>query len=458
MQLPIEYMVKTSVCLTVSYIFYYALLKHITHYTWNRWFLLLSVIGSFIIPAININLFVTPERLNNIYIVGKLPVVYAASHTGQPVAGAVASPVFTLQNIALVIFITGILLLAAKMVIQYLSLRRIQSKARLVSNGDGDIRLYHLDESIAPFSFNNNIYCNSNMYSQQELEEVIRHEMVHVQQKHTVDVLLAETLCILNWYNPFAWMIKYAIKENLEFIADDNVLQHGINRQQYQYLLLKVTGNIPQVSFTNNLNFSSLKKRIAMMNRSKTSKLHLFKFMFIVPLAGLLLVSFRQGAQAKNIEQPLQKEVTSDETFMLGTLTYSITNPVVETIVKGNQGNSFLQPGKTLRLSAIQNEKYRLANLLSKNGYDTSGEHAIYFMVDTFSTNKSFSIQININVTPKKAVSKTAIQLPYKTAILQPGEDIQQLNGTVIKPGVGKVVNLLSNAIPITANTNSQHI
>lgn len=389
---------------------------------------MLCTICSFVIPAININAFVAPEQLNNIYFVGKLPVVYASSPAGVCPPTAVPS-MFNLQNIAAAVFIAGILVLAARMAIQYLSLKRIQSKAKLVSNGDGDIRLYHLDESIAPFSFNNNIYCNSNMYSQQELEEVIRHELVHVQQKHTIDVLLAEALCILNWYNPFAWMIKHAMKENLEFIADDNVLQHGINRQQYQYLLLKVTGNIPQVSFANNLNFSSLKKRIAMMNSSKTSNLHLFKFMFILPLACVLLVSFRQGTQANNIEAAIQKESVNDETFMLGTLTYSIANPTVATIVKGDQGNSFLQPGKTLRLSAIQNEKYRLANLLTKNGYDTSGEHAIYFMVDTFSTSKSFSIQININVAPKKAVGKAVTQLPAKTAIQQPVEHFQQSSG-----------------------------
>jgi len=457
MQLPIEYMVKTSVCLTVGYIFYYLLLRRITHYTWNRWFLLLCTIGSFIIPAININLFVAPEQLNNIYFVSKLPVVYTASPASP--APVTAPSVFTMQNVAAGIFVTGILLLVARLGVQYLSLKRIQSKAKLVSNGDGDIRLYHLDESIAPFSFNNNIYCNNNMYSQQELEEVIRHELVHVQQKHTVDVLLAEVLCILNWYNPFAWMIKHAIKENLEFIADDNVLQHGINRQQYQYLLLKVTGNIPQVSFTNNLNFASLKKRIAMMNRSKTSKLHLFKFMFIVPLACVLLVSFRQGTHSTSTEPPVQKaESTNDETFMLGTLTYSISNAAVETIVKNDQSNSFLQTGKTLRLSALQNEKHRLANLLNKSGYDTSGEHAIYFMVDTFSTNKSFSIQININVAPKKSVSKTATQLPAKTAMLLPVEGMQRLNHITPQPNVGKYVSMLSNTSLTKANANNQRI
>lgn len=419
----------------------------------------MCTIGSFIIPVININLFVAPEQLNNIYFVSKLPVVYATGPATQSAAVATAPFVFTLQSITAIVFIAGIVLLAARMAIQYLSLKKIQSKAKLVSNGDGDIRLYHLDESIAPFSFNNNIYCNSNMYSQQELEEVIRHEMVHVQQKHTIDVLLAEALCILNWYNPFAWMIKHAMKENLEFIADDNVLQHGINRQQYQYLLLKVTGNIPQVNFTNNLNFSSLKKRIAMMNRSKTSKLHLFKFTFLVPLACLLLLSFRQDARATFSETSVQKaENANDETFTLGTLTYSIANPDVETIVKGNQGSSFLQPGKTLKLSAIQNEKYRLANLLNKNGYDTSGEHAIYFMVDTFSTNKSFSIQININVAPKKSVSKAAGQLPAKTAMLQPGYHWQQVTNITALQNITNAVGIIGNAPVAKANTNNQSI
>ncbi|MEJ7685284.1 MAG: M56 family metallopeptidase [Segetibacter sp.] len=83
-----------------------------------------------------------------------------------------------------------------------------------------------------------------------------------MQQKHTLDVLVTEIICILNWYNPFAWLIKNAVRENLEFIADDAVIRKGANRKNYQYLLLKVTGDIPS-SIASSFKFSSLKNRIA---------------------------------------------------------------------------------------------------------------------------------------------------------------------------------------------------
>jgi len=405
MQLPVEYMVKMSICLAVTYMFYYLLLRHSTHYIWNRFFLFACTVLSFIVPAININLFVEPEQLGHIYFITKVPVVYTGSTI---VAGtATGATIFTLQNITAAVFVSGTILLLVRLCIQYLSLIRLQQKAKLVSNGDGDIKLYHLESSIAPFSFNNSIYCNNSMYNQQEMEEVIRHELVHVRQKHTVDVLIAEFLCIINWYNPFAWFIKSAIKENLEFIADDKVLQHGINKQGYQYLILKVTGNTPPYAIANNFNFSSLKKRIAMMNKSKTSKLHLLKFAFIIPLACVVLLSFRKGNNKKDKTlSPSKSEAAVNETFTLGALTYQVNDPVVETIVKNDRQNSYLKPGQELSLSSIQKEKYRLANLLTNKGYDTAGTHAIYFLVDTFSTNKSFSIQININVSPVKKVSK----------------------------------------------------
>lgn len=422
MQLPVEYMVKISVCLAVTYMFYYLLLRHTTHYIWNRWFLFACTLLSFIIPAININLFVQPQQLGHIYFINKLPAIYTPGAT----VAAPESNGINIQLIAFIVFITGVLVLAAKLAIQYLSLKKIQSQAKLVSNGNGEFKLYHLDAAIAPFSFNNNIYCNNKMYNQQELDEVIRHEMVHVTQKHTRDVLLAELLCILNWYNPFAWMIKRAVKDNLEFIADDNVLQHGTSRQGYQYLILKVTGNTPY-AIANNLNFSSLKTRIAMMNKNKTSKAHLLKFLFVLPLACCILVAFRHGNAAPVKEEVKTAIPAGDETFTLGTLTYNISNTSVEALVKQEQPNSYLKPGSLLSLSSIKNEKTRLTNLLNASGYDTSGEHAIYFLIDTFSTNKSFSIQININVN-KRQLKTSAVRQGTSLPVVSNAISMEQLN------------------------------
>lgn len=438
-------MLKMSLCFAAGYLFYHLLLRRITHYSWNRWYLLLCSVLSFVIPAININLFVAPQQLSNVFFIHALPAIDALTPSVNKAAPA--AQWWDATTVMQFLFLSGVCILLLRLAVQFISLKVIQAKAKLISNGE--VRIFHLDAWIAPFSFNNNIYFNKDMYSQQELEEVIRHELVHVNQKHTIDALVAELLCIVNWYNPFAWMIKRAIKENLEFIADDKVLQQGISRQGYQYLLLKVTGNIP-CGITNTLNFSSFKNRIAMMNKSKTSRLHLLKFTFIIPLACVLLVAFRPGP-GKKAPVIVNKAIEgSSETFTLGTLTYSISDPMVETIVKKDQGNSFLKPGNVLSLSSIQSEKFRLAGLLNKNGYDTGGEHAIYFMVDTFSTNKSFSIQVTINVPLKKGTVKTGNNTLPKSPVLGHEENkaryIEQ--GISAVTGVTRQLNVSSESLP----------
>jgi hypothetical protein len=92
--------------------------------------------------------------------------------------------------------------------------------------------------------------------------------------------------------------LKRSIRQNLEFIADNKVLEGGMDKKEYQYLLLKVIGN-NHFSIASKFNFSSLKKRIAMMNKMKTTKIHVLRFLFLVPLLAVILVSFRQIAGQK---------------------------------------------------------------------------------------------------------------------------------------------------------------
>ena len=124
------------------------------------------------------------------------------------------------------------------------------------------------------------------------MQEIIQHEIVHVKQKHSIDIIWSEILCLFNWFNPFAWLIRKAIRQNLEFIADNKVLDNGVDRKQYQYLLLKVIGS-NRFSIAQKFNFSSLKKRIAMMNKLKSTKINLLRFLFVLPLIAVILVSFR---------------------------------------------------------------------------------------------------------------------------------------------------------------------
>ena len=393
-----EYTLKISLCYGVIYLFYFALLKPLTNYVSNRFFLLISSVIAFLIPILGIDFFIAPQTINASSFINNMPSVNINA------AGKIFIPEDSSVNIAYMLFalfIAGVIICLSHFFIQLHSFKKIRSAAELIDETNG-IKLYHLNMDIIPFSFSNAIYVNKLRHSEDELIEIIRHESVHVHQKHTIDVLMAEFICIFNWYNPFAWLIKHAIKQNLEFLADDVVIKKGADKKNYQYLLLKVMGHSP-LTIASSLNFSSLKKRIYMMNKTKTSKKHLLKFLFVLPVIGLMMLAFRD-TDSKTVNANEKRASTNEETFKLSELTYSIANPDVAMIVKKEQAKSLLQVGHPFTITLIKNERDRLKSLLEKNGYNNITNHSISFLIDSSLTNNSFSVQVNIDLQTKTSL------------------------------------------------------
>ena len=283
-----EHALKASICLAVIFLFYHLLLKQITWYKWNRFFLLIFSTFSFSVPFINLNVLTKAKQLELIPFVNFLPNIINNKIEPDFVN---SNNAFNYWQLLSVLYIFIGLILFIRLLIQILSIEKIKSKATPALTINGEIEIYHLSKPVLPFSFLNSIFINKNNYSDSELQEIIDHERVHVQQKHTVDVLVTELICIVNWYNPFAWLIKKAVRENLEFIADDAVIKNGFDKKNYQYLLLKVTGIVPS-SIASSFKFTSLKSRIRMMNKTKTGRLHLLKFALVVPVVAILLLAF----------------------------------------------------------------------------------------------------------------------------------------------------------------------
>ena len=294
------YMIKLSVCLTVVFLFYFLVLRRLTFYNWNRYYLLLYTLLSFYIPLVDISGMLQQHNWQSATVIEWVPAV----ENYKAIKDIQSGSLITVNNVLLVVLITGMLVMLARLCVQFISFRKLKKQALPVYSNE--MKLYHVDAAIIPFSFGNSIFINRELHTEAELGEIIRHEFVHVKQRHSIDIILGELLCLVNWYNPFAWLLKKAIRQNLEFIADDQVLQNGISKPAYQYLLLKVTGN-NQFSIASQFNFSSLKKRIAMMNKMKSAKMHLVKFLFLLPMLAVLLLAFRnqwQGASAP----PVPKE------------------------------------------------------------------------------------------------------------------------------------------------------
>lgn len=304
-----QYLLKWSIALGVVFLFYRIALRPLTFYQWNRRYLIMYSMVAFLIPFINLTTYVEPQQLKGIALVQYIPTLSLQS---KVIAAGTEQGRLSLWIIAGIFILVGSLFLLARLIIQWFSLHRIRRNAVRIYHPEATV--YHVDENVIPFSFGNAIYVNTTLHTETELNDIILHEFVHVRQKHSFDIIWSEVLCILNWYNPFAWFIRHAIRQNLEFIADQSVLQHGLDRKTYQYHLLKVIGS-PQYSIANNFNFSSLKKRIAMMNRLKSARVHLVKFVFVLPLLAILLVAFRnnEGWYHEINTDTIKKPVPPDE-------------------------------------------------------------------------------------------------------------------------------------------------
>ena len=171
---------------------------------------------------------------------------------------------------------------------------------------DGKYRIVEVSGDKAPCSFGNNIFINPEKYDWDTYNQILLHEKIHIEQRHTIDILIAELVLIFQWFNPFAWIYRREIESNLEFLTDDQLMQlNKVEKKTYQLSLMKVSAPHFPLSLTTNYNQSILKKRIAMMN-SKRSNLHTaWKYFFLLPVLAFLAcllnepVAIGQGAKGK---------------------------------------------------------------------------------------------------------------------------------------------------------------
>jgi hypothetical protein len=292
----LNYSLKLSFCLGAVYLFYMLALRSLTFYSWNRFFLLVATGLCCLIPFMDVSSFFSSEKSYALEVITVFPAFSQVPDT-KPVESTSASTFWSGVMVCLpLLFLAGMLLLSVRLIIQFIAFAALRRSAVLWQHGD--IKVYQVDKEIAPFSFGRSIFLNKNILQPEELQQIIKHEWVHAHQQHTADIIWMELLCLFNWYNPFAWFLKMAVRQNLEFIADREVLMMpSADKKYYQYLMLKVIG-LPDFSIANQFNISSLKSRIVMMNKKPSSRQQLFKFLLVVPLMGVLLVACRDNANS----------------------------------------------------------------------------------------------------------------------------------------------------------------
>ncbi|PKV66683.1 M56 family metallopeptidase [Pontibacter ramchanderi] len=282
------YLLKANVALVLFYLAYHLVLRKLTFYHLNRLFLLFGIVFSAVYPLVDLTeLFSRHEELAVVQSYAVVIPVWTSTAIPEQ------APAFDYWLIPVGLFWIGCGLMLLRLMVQFVSLYKIH-RASVPATYQG-VEFRKVQGISEAFSFWKTIYLNPAQHQSPELESILRHEQIHVNGWHTLDVLLAELSTVFYWFNPGVWLMKKAMKENLEFIADQHVVDAGVDRVAYQYLLLKVVG-ATQPQLANQFNFPSLKRRIAMMNKMPTNKTNRLRLLVVLPLVTVLLVAFRSAS------------------------------------------------------------------------------------------------------------------------------------------------------------------
>lgn len=269
----------------VLWIFYRLLLHRDTFFTGKRFTLLLGLIFAMTYPLLNVS-----EWMPAFRPVQNLTQNFSVLLPEIMVTASGYKAYTTLELLSYAYLLVSAVLLC-RVLFQFTKLFLL-SKRNPSMEVEGQ-KIICLPKGSAPFSFFSLVFIQPEDHSEADLLEILHHERTHVRQAHTFDVLFAEIVCTLFWINPFAWLLKYDLRENLEFLADKDVVHAGFDPKSYQYHLLRLSYQQSPIRMGNNFNVSQLQNRIKMMNKKRTSQAGWGKYLLTLPLfAALLLVSY----------------------------------------------------------------------------------------------------------------------------------------------------------------------
>jgi bla regulator protein BlaR1 len=379
-------LIKVNIALVLFCLGYYLVLRKLTFYTLNRAYLVTAIIFSSIYPFIDLSVFAQQHQeiiapVQNVVIMWQVPTQNFVKQAAY-------------WNWLEIIFWAGAALFTLRLLFQLVSLYRIYSRSTAREINGQMVRVVTGD--ISPFSFWKSIYINPEKLSDTDLKNVLEHEQIHVSEWHTLDVLLTEISVIFYWFNPGIWMMKRAVRENIEFITDRKILNKGLDSKAYQYSLLNITFNQPAPAISSNFNFSTLKKRIQMMNAKQSSNLNLTRYAFLMPVVAVCLFVFSLSKTETAKASPAFKTVTAVVENIKSIAFKTDTTPVKKTVTNQKTTKASATSAKEVVINTIQGQvsQTELLGNIEKNSVMIRGlnlNDSIIFVVD----GKIFSNDIN---------------------------------------------------------------
>lgn len=305
------YLLNVSLCLLVFLLFYGGLLRYATFFRLNRYYLVLGIIASFIIPGITISEVAQPydfsltSNIETTWIETRYPVPVARPDMGVDTG-------MTFSFILQVVYFIGVFVLLIRLLLW------IARYVRLITSHE--IRYIDNIPVISVSQSQSFTFFNVMILPDHEVDPaILAHEKVHVQQRHWVDLLLIELTCIVLWFNPFVFLYRRAIKLQHEYLADSHTIESGVTMENYLHCLLSQLQFENSFVLTNRFHSHPIKKRIMMMTKARTSIKFKSVYLLLIPVLCLLLVAFsgRQVETETDNDQPVTHErdaATDDKT------------------------------------------------------------------------------------------------------------------------------------------------
>ena len=292
------YILKSAACLAVFYLFYKLLMSRDTFHRFNRFALLGLLVLSSLLPLVEASVNSPAAVQETMLTLEQLLLLADIQPEGESMAAATPSATVLWLRAALLVYLTGIVFFIVRNLCSLARLGRLIRQGKrealdsyLPDRKEKNVRLVVHDHDIAPFSWMHWI-----VIARKDLEEngreILIHELAHIRNRHSWDLLLADLCIFVQWFNPAAWLLKQELQNIHEYEADETVLREGVNARNYQMLLIKKAVGTRLYSMANSLIHSSLKKRITMMLKEKSNPWARAKYLYILPLAALAVTAF----------------------------------------------------------------------------------------------------------------------------------------------------------------------
>ena len=312
------YLLKSGCCLVIFYIFFKLMMSRSTFFRFNRITLLVGLSGCTLLPLIELTtteetflhtpLYAIHEILQSTEQVMSNPeepgneILLSEKNTEISSLNWIPVTLGTIYGAGTLLTFVWLSVSTCRLA----QLIRMSEKKRY-----GNYILVIPRQPIASFSWGRYIVVSASDYSRQS-EEVLLHEMMHLRNHHTLDLLFMQIFLLVHWFNPVIWLLKRELQEIHEFEADNGVINTGVDATKYQLLLVKKAVGTRLYSMANGFNHSKLKKRITMMLKERTNRWARLKLLLAVPVMAGALYVFAQP-EVKEIPQQIQPEIQQDK-------------------------------------------------------------------------------------------------------------------------------------------------